>query len=201
MNATNEVQQSTYEVEVREILGKLDQRQRDTIADWLGRQHRLETEGDKGYSNVSVVVAWLLNRRYAITEANLTTALTNSLNNGRRKIHFKELPKQDRSTATGRINHALVNPPQEGFMPKSQTNRSYRQMMEENRPKPDTTQAQVSVHDDYKSKAESVVGRTHAQTDQARRLFATIHGTTTIDWEATLAMRQRFLNKQALVRR
>ena len=62
-----------------------------------------------------MIVAWLLNRRYAISEANLTTALSNSLNNGKRKLHFKELPKQDRSTATGRINHAIVNKTGRGF--------------------------------------------------------------------------------------
>jgi hypothetical protein len=86
-------------------------------------------------------------------------------------------------------------------MPRSQTNRSYPQMMEENRPKPEAT-APAAITEDYRSKAESVVGRTHTQTDQARKLFATISGTTIIDLEATLAMRQRFLNKQAaLVRR
>jgi hypothetical protein len=198
MTTANEVHQSVYEIEVRDILGKLDQIQRDVIATWLSKQHRLETEGDKGFSNVSVIVAWLLNRRYAISEANLTTALTNCLNNGKRKIHFKELPKQDRSIGPGgKINHALVNKSEEGFMPRSQTNRSYRQMMEDSRPKSEAPTA-PAVHDDYKSKAEGVVGRTHAQTDQARKLFAVIPGTTTIDWEATLAMRQRFLNKQGV---
>src|SRR5579871_309088 len=197
MTTANEVQARVYETEVREILGKLDQSQRNVIADWLGRQHRLETEGDNGYSNVSVVVAWLLNRRYAISEANLTTALTNSLNNGKRKMHFKELPKQDRSIGLGgKINHALVNKSDEGFMPRSQTNRSYRQMMEDNHPKFETP-APPAIQDDYKSRAESVVGKTHAQTDQARRLFAMVPGTTTIDWQGTLTMRQRFLNKQS----
>ncbi len=186
--------QSVYETEVRAILGKLDQGQRDTIADWLAKQYRLETEGDKGYSNVSVVVAWLLNRRYAITEANLTTALTNSLNNGKRKIHFKELPKQDRSTATGRINHALVDPPQEGFMPKSQTNRTFRQLVEENRPKPEAPVE--AVHEDFQAKAETVTGRTHSATDQARRIICTIPGTKKIDWQATYEARLRFVNKQ-----
>lgn len=194
MNATNEVQQSPYEIEVREILGKLDQNQRNTIADWLVRQHRLETEGDKGYSNVSVIVAWLLNRRYAITEANLTTALTNSMNNGKRKIHFKELPKQDRSTATGRINHALVNPPQEGFAPRSQTNRTYRQMMNENRPKPEAPVE--AVHEDFHAKAESVVGRTHSQTAQAHRIVVTVPNSRVIDWEQTYFARLRYVNKQ-----
>ena len=42
------------QVEVAEILAKLDQGQRDIVASWLSRQHRLETEGLKGFSNVSV---------------------------------------------------------------------------------------------------------------------------------------------------
>lgn len=199
MTAT-ETQQSAYEIEVREILGKLEQNQREVIGDWLAKQHRLETEGDKGYSNVSVIVAWLLNRRYAITEANLATALTNSLNNGKRKIHFKEPPQQDRSTATGRINHALVNPPQEGFMPRKDTNRSFRDLVEGNRPKPEAPVE--AVHEDYQAKAESVQGRTHSATEQAQRIICTLPGTKTIDWEATYQARLRFVNRQAaLVRR
>src|ERR1700722_3619355 len=95
------------EVEVAEILAKLDQGQRDIVASWLSRQHRLETEGLKGFSNVSVLVAWLLNRRYAISEANLTTALGNVQNSGHRKIFWKELPKQSREYVQGRPNHAF----------------------------------------------------------------------------------------------
>jgi hypothetical protein len=200
MSTTSEV--NVYEAEVRGILSKLQQSAREIIANWLAKQHRLETEGPKGFSNVSVVVSWLLNRRFEISEANLGTALTNSMNNGHRKLFFKELPKQDRSIGPGgKINHALVNKSEEGFMPRSQTNRSYRQLMEDNRAKPEPA-APPAIHDDYKSKAESVVGRTHGQTDQARKLFVTVPGTTVIDWEGTLALRQRFLNKQAeLIRR
>jgi hypothetical protein len=190
------------QVEVMEILGRLDQGQRDVVARWLSHQHRLETEGIHGFSNVSIVVSWLLNRNFTITEQNLTTALTNSMNNGHRKLFFKESPKQDRSIGPGgKINHALVNKSEEGFMPRSQTNRSYREMMEQNRPKSEAP-APSAINDDYKAKAESVVGRTHAQTAQARKLFAMMPGTTTIDWQQTHALRQRFLNKQAaLVRR
>lgn len=202
MNTANEVQQSVYETEVREILGKLDQSQRDVIANWLAKQRRLETEGDNGYSNVSVIVAWLLNRRWAVSEANLTTALTNSLNNGKRKIHFKELPKQNRSIGPGgKLNHSIVNKSDEGFMPKSQTNRSYLQMVQDNRVK-ETSVVRVSVNPEYKSKAESVVGRSHGQTDQARKLFITVPGTSDIDWQQTLAARKKFLNAQVpLIRR
>jgi hypothetical protein len=65
------------QVEVVNILSKLDQSQREIIASWLSHQHRLETDGPKGFSNVSVLTAWLLNRRYAISDEGLTMALGN----------------------------------------------------------------------------------------------------------------------------
>jgi hypothetical protein len=156
----------------------------------------------KGFSNVSVLVAWLLNRKYAISEANLTTALGNAQNSGRRKLFWKALPKQDRSIGPGgRLNHSIVNKSEGGFMPRSQTNRTHRQMMEENRVK-ESPVAPVSINPEYKSKAESVVGRTHGQTEQARRLFIMVPGTSDIDWQQTHAAREKFLNTQApLIRR
>jgi hypothetical protein len=191
------------QAEVAEILQKLDQGQRDTVASWLAKQHRLETDGPKGFSNVSVLCAWLLNRKYAISEANLTTSLGNCQTSAHRKIFWKELPKQDRSVGPGgKINHALVNKSEEGFMPRSQTNRTARQIMENNRPKAETPLAPVSINVEYKSKAESVQGRTHGQTDQARKLFIMVPGTSTIDWQQTHPARERFLNTQVpLVRR
>jgi hypothetical protein len=190
------------QVEVAEILGKLDQGQCEIVASWLSHQHRLEVDGLKGFSNVSVLVAWLLNRKYAISEANLTTALGNAQNSGHRKLFWKDLPKQDRSIGPGgRLNHSIVNKSEEGFMPKSQTNRTYLQMMQENRVK-ETPAAPVSVNPEYKSKAENLVGRSHGQTNMARKLFIMVPGTTTIDWEQTHAARTRFLSTQApLVRR
>jgi hypothetical protein len=189
------------QIEVAEILAKLDQNQRDVVASWLSRQHRLETGDLKGFSNVSVLVAWLLNRKYAISEANLTTALGNAQNSGHRKLFWKDLPKQDRSIVGQKINHALVNKSEVGFAPRSQTNRTYRQMVEDNRPK-EALVAPVSINPEYKSKAESVQGHSHGQTDVARKLFVMIPGTSDIDWQQTLAAREKFLDTQvALVRR
>src|SRR5579872_386711 len=95
------------QVEVTEILAKLDQGQRDIVASWLSHQHRLEVDGPKGFSNVSVLVAWLLNRCYAVTEAGLDKALGNVQNNGKRKIFWKDLPKQSREYVKGKPNHAF----------------------------------------------------------------------------------------------
>jgi hypothetical protein len=191
---------NAYEAEVREILGNLQQSDRDTIANWLSKQRRLETEGPNGYSNVSVVVAWLLNRRFAITEANLTTALTNSMNNGHRKLFFKEVPRQDRVTPNGRPNHALTDNG-EGFMPKSETNRTWRDIINSNRSK---AEAPVeAIHENFQAKADTVQGRTHSQTDQARRIVCTVPGTKKVDWQATYEARLRFVSRQqpAFVRR
>jgi hypothetical protein len=191
------------QTEVTEILAHLDQSQRDIVANWLSHQHRLEVDGPKGFSNVSVLTTWLLNRKFAITDANLTMALGNAQNTGRRQIFWKALPKADRSIGPGgRINHFLVNKSEEGFMPRNQTNRSARQIAEDNRPKVETPVAPVSVNAQYQAKAESLQGRTHGQTDQARKFFVMVPGTSVIDWQQTLAARERFLNTQvSLVRR
>src|SRR5580704_10409540 len=45
------------QTEVKEILAHLDQSQRDIVANWLSHQHRLEVDGPKGFSNVSVLTA------------------------------------------------------------------------------------------------------------------------------------------------
>jgi hypothetical protein len=55
-----------------------------------------------------LILAWLLNRRYAITEQGLTMALGNGQNTSHRKLYWKEGPKQDRAYGPGgRLNHAF----------------------------------------------------------------------------------------------
>lgn len=154
-------------------------------------------------SNASVCVAWLWLRKYAITEANLTTALGNAQHSGHRKIWWKELPKQDRSIGPGgKLNHSIVNPSTEGFMPRSQTNRSLRQVMEDNRSKTETVPTPVSINVQYQAKAEALQGRSHGQTDQARKFFVMVPGTSVIDWRQTYLAREKFLNIQVpLIRR
>jgi hypothetical protein len=189
--------------EVADILAHLNQSERETVANWLSHQHRLETEGPKGFSNVSVLTAWLINHKFAISDTNLTTALGNCQTSGHRKIHWKELPKADRSYGPGgKLNHSIVNPSTEGFMPRNQTNRSPRQVAEDNRPKVETVPTPVSINTEYQAKAEALQGRSHGQTEQARKFFVMVPGTTTIDWQQTHAARERFLKTQMpLIRR
>jgi hypothetical protein len=100
------------------------------------------------------------------------------------------------------LNHRLVNPPTEGFMPRNQTNRTPRQVAEDNRPNVETPVAPVSINSEYQSKAENLVGRSHGQTDQARKFFVMVPGTSVIDWQQTYLAREKFLNTQApLIRR
>jgi hypothetical protein len=193
---------SPLQTEVVDILSHLSGPDRDVVANWLSHQHRLQTEGPNGFSNVSVITAWLLNHKYAITEANLSTALGNCQTSGHRKIHWKDLPKAGRSIVGGRINHSLVNKSEEGFMPRSQTNRTARQIAEDNRPKVETVPTPVSINEQYQSKAEALQGRSHGQTEQARKFFVMVPGTSTIDWAQTYRAREKFLTAQApLIRR
>jgi hypothetical protein len=157
---------------------------------------------EEGYANVRSLLGWM--RGNPVTQHNLDLALGNIINNPQfGRIYFKPQPKQDRSIGPGgKINHALVNKSEEGFMPRSQTNRTPRQVAEDNRPKSKTPLPPVSIHVEYQAKAESLQGRTHGQTDQARKLFVMVPGTSTIDWQETHAARKRFLNTQVpLIRR
>jgi hypothetical protein len=174
----------------------------DAFKVWARGQRMIGLDGsEEGYANVRSLLGWM--RGNPVTGHNLDLALGNIVNNPQfGRIYFKPQPKQDRSIGPGgRLNHSIVNKSEEGFMPRSQTNRTHRQMMEDNRVK-ETPVAPISVNPEYKSKAESLVGRSHGQTDMARKLFIMVPGTTTIDWEQTHAARTKFLNTQVpLIRR
>jgi hypothetical protein len=74
--------------------------------------------------------------------------------------------------------------------------------MEDNKPKTETQPTPVSINAEYQAKADALQGRSHGQTDQAKRMFVMVPGTSDIDWQETHAARLRFLNTQApLVRR
>jgi hypothetical protein len=175
----------------------------EAYRNWASHQSRwIGLDGsEEGFENCASLLAWM--RGNPVTEHTLDLALGNIINNPQfGTIHFKPQPKQDRSIGPGgRLNHSIVNKSEEGFMPRSQTNRTHRQVLEESRPKPETA-VPVSVNPDYRARAESVQGRSHGQTDVARKLFVMIPGTSDIDWQQTLAAREKFLNTQvALVRR
>jgi hypothetical protein len=171
---------------------------------WVKRQKLLiGLDGsEEGYANVASLLGWM--RGNPVTQHNLDLALGNIINNPQfGRIYFKPQPKQDRSIGPGgKINHALVNKSEEGFMPRSQTNRTPRQVALDNRLQAETPVASVSVNVQYQAKAESLQGRTHGQTDQARKFFVMVPGTSTIDWQQTYLAREKFLNTQApLIRR
>jgi hypothetical protein len=157
---------------------------------------------EEGYQNLKSLLGWM--RGNPVTQHNLDLALGNIINNPNfGRTHFRPQPKQDRSYGPGgKLNHALVNKSEEGFMPRNQTNRTLRQVMEDNRPKTETPVAEVSVNDQYKTKAEALQGRSHGQTAQANRMFVMLPGTSTIDWAQTFRAREKFLTAQApLIRR
>jgi hypothetical protein len=174
-----------------------------TYRAWAARQKMLiGLDGsEEGIENCASLLGWF--RGNPVTAHNLDLALGNIINNIQfGKIHFKPQPKADRSIVGGRINHSLVNKSEEGFMPRNQTNRSARQIAEDNRPKVETVPTPVSINVEYKAKAEALQGRSHGQTEQARRFFVMVPGTSDIDWAATYRAREKFLTAQApLIRR
>jgi hypothetical protein len=156
---------------------------------------------EEGCANVASLLGWM--RGNPVTQHNLDLALGNIINNAQfGRIYFKPQPKQDRSIGPGgKLNHSIVNNPTEGFMPRNRTNRTPRQVAEDNRPKTETQPAPVSINAQYQAKAESLQGRTHGQTDQARKFFVMVPGMSTIDWQQTYLAREKFLNTQVPLNR
>src|SRR5580704_14381387 len=125
---------SPAQVEFSEALARLDPAQCRAVDSWYKKQRRLKTEGDEGFHNISQIVSWLLNRRYAVTEAGLDMALTNVQNNSRRKLFWHDGPKHDRTIWNGKLNHALIpnnepskrtEPVQPEFYPNGRRNHNY----------------------------------------------------------------------------
>jgi hypothetical protein len=122
---------SPAQVEFSEVLARLDPVQCGVVNAWFKRQRRLKNEGDEGFSNFGQIVSWLLNRRYAVTEAGLDMALTNVQNNSRRKLFWHDGPKQSREYVQGKPNHAFNNEPpkpataQSEFYSNGRRNHSY----------------------------------------------------------------------------
>jgi hypothetical protein len=184
------------------LTGKLSPDEVAAYQAWAKNQKLILDDSEEGYENLATLLGWM--RGNQVTAHSLDLALGNVVNNGQfGRVHFRPQPKQDRSYGPGgKLNHSLVNPSTEGFMPRNQTNRTPRQVAEDNRPKTETQPTPVSVNVEYQAKAEGLVGRSHGQTDQARKFFVMVPGTSTIDWQQTYMARQKFLNTQApLVRR
>lgn len=190
---------SKEQAEVQEVLALLSQSEKNTLAEWLNRQKRLVVQGNQGYSNVSTLCSWIKAHGFEVTAQNLNNAIGNCQNSSHRKLYWQDAPKQDHQIPN-HINHAATDDGK-GFAPKSETNRTWRDIVNSNRPKPETPVE--AIHEDYQVKASTVQGRTHSATAQAQRIIVTVPNSKVIDWEATYHARLRFVSKQqaAFVRR
>ena len=118
--------------------------------------------------------SWIKAHGLIVSEDNLSIAIGDGQNRGHRKLNWNETPRQDCATPDGRVNDALTDDGK-GFAPKSETNRTFRQLAESNRPKPEA-RLQCAVHEDYKAMPESVFGRTHARGSAAEALRHDLRG-------------------------
>ena len=191
---------SKEQAEVTAVLSGLTQSEKDVLSGWINRQRRLVvTNNNEGYSNIATLVSWIKAHGFAVSEHSLNNAIGNCQNSGHRKLFWNEAPHQGRALPN-HVNHALTDDGK-GFAPKSETNRSWRDIVNSNKPKPEAPVE--AIHENFQAKADSVIGRTHSATQQARRILVTVPGSAVIDWEGTYNARLRFVSKQqpAFVRR
>ena len=154
------------QIEFAQVLARLDPAQCLAVNSWYKKQNRLKTEGDEGFSNVSQIVSWLLNRGYAVTGPGLDMALTNVQNNSSRKLFWHEGPKQDRAIWNGKLNHALAQnnapskrtEPVQEFHPNGRRNHAYKANADEPNKKAPAFDSWEEIAERYKAQ-----GNTHGQ--------------------------------------
>src|SRR5262249_9143191 len=147
-------------------------------------KHLIVDQSNEGMENMIIVLTWLRDRNLQVSSRNLDLALSNSLNSGQRRLHFRpEAVPENFGRHTGKSFESWA---------KDDSNREYIGGRKNHALNP-KLQAEVpkSVQDSaWKQKAESVVGNRHSETAMIKKLFVT-DSSGNIDWRQTYEKRSR----------
>ncbi len=178
---------------------------------WLdtqGKQEQLvNTLGDdQTYENLTLLLTTL--RGYEISAPRIRDAENRIQAKSARKLHYVPTPRRPLGTITEAARKDDGTPflgrdVNEPAWVKRSRERSEREAAEAASQQSGVS-AQSAMVREARRKAEEMKGNTHSETEQLHRIFATVPGTSEIDWVQTAAARenlQRSLNKAQEVRR
>ena len=164
------------------------------LVDWLaaqGKPGQLVNTGDQAYENLRLLLLTL--RGYQIDSTRISHAIDRILHNPGQRLHYVPQPRRE-----GPRSEAAKNDDGEPFLGRNlnepawvrrSRERSEQEAAERAKQPGAVAAAQSASVREAQRQAESIQGRTHAETDQLRKLFST--SGTEIDWVQTLAERQR----------
>jgi hypothetical protein len=173
----------------------------DAFTKWFDHQQRLVNRGDDGFENAANLLTELRGRE--ISGQKIEEAIGRLQYRGT-TLYFNQSAKSDRppDIRLGLPNHAATAPAHKpGVM--FDRNEANQDPLDARRHKPDPVpepQTHDAVNLRWQQKADSVRGSSHSITEQAKRVFVTVPGTSQIDWEKTAAARERFVGADRSVR-
>lgn len=171
---------------------------------WLdtqGKPGQLVNQGDQAYENLALLLIELRGR--PVDSKRIHEAIGRISFKPGRQLHFipeprKQDPRQHQDDGTGFLGKNLNEP----HWKRVQREREQREAAEAKLG--NAASAQSAAVREAQRRAEELRGNTHSETEQLKKLFATIPGTPEIDWPSTEAARlnlQKSLNKAQEVRR
>jgi hypothetical protein len=185
--------------EANDLISKLSPEEQKVFAEWKGPRGLKPT-----HRAVAALLSWLGAHKFPVTKQNLDLAVGQQRvapflewNESATPRHAPD-PRQHQSDGTGFLGKNL-NEPQ---WKRVQREREEREAAESKSGAP--ASAQSATAREAQRRAEELRGNTHSETEQLKKLFVTIPGTSEIDWPTTEAARlnlQMSLNKAQAVRR
>ncbi len=179
------------------------------LSNWLatqGKVGQLVNQGDEAFENLRLLLIGL--RDNDINPTAIRHAEDRVAHTPGSQLHYVPQPRKEMGTITEAARNddgkpflgEHINEP--AWVRKSRE-RSERETAEAASQQSGAS-AQSAMVREARRKAEEMKGNTHSETEQLHRIFATVPGTSEIDWVQTAAARenlQRSLNKAQEVRR
>ena len=184
------------------------------LSAWLQTQGKpgqlANTPGDaETYENLALLLTEILGRREDISWKTIRDAEDRIAHRPGRKLHYVQAPRREMGTITEAARNDdgvpfLGRNPNEPAWAKKSRERAEREAAEQAERAKQSGTASSTVIREAQRRAEELRGNTHSETEQLKKLFVTIPGTSEIDWPNTLAARlnlQKSLNRAQEVRR
>ncbi len=185
--------------EANDLIYKLSPEEQKVLAEWKGPRGLKPT-----HRAVAALLSWITAHKFPVTKQNLDLAV------GQQRIapflewdesatprHAPD-PRQHRDDGTRFLGKNLNEP----HWKRVQREREEREAAEAKSGAASSAQS-VTVREAQR-RAEELRGNTHSETEQLKKLFVTIPGTSEIDWSSTEVARlnlQQSFNKAQAVRR
>lgn len=179
------------------------------LSNWLatqGKVGQLVNQGDEAFENLRLLLIAL--RDNDINPTAIRHAEDRAAHTPGSQLHYVPQPRKEMGTITEAARKDDGTPflgrdVNEPTWVKKSRERSEREAAEAVSQQSGAS-AQSAIVREARRKAEEIKGNSHSETEQLARIFATVPGTSDIDWPNTLAARenlQRSLNKAQEVRR